>query len=578
MHYFKRLFGKRDETPLDNVEEVTRILEHLPQSDPTHSLNEITHWLELIATKEDYKLKKRLKLAERFDQSAQQHLRKLLTEYVEAPRMHKSREETIWNACSQFTLAVNEADSRCVTDYITKGSEGVSAEEIAAIAVRGMRALGMQAHLLHLRYQPLPASMWDKIYAIFNIAEQRRFCRMPVVLNAYTKAETSVLLEMLKILMMVISAPESLTKSQIELCRQLVEEFSSSFVWEDLPAGETVFNIDFSTRKPPTRLTHLSKPHFMTRCFGPGNAVSAMVIAVKQLESGAIPKSFDIQRFSNYKREDLLEVLMHLSMAWSKVKPQDEHSHFDKRRSSRNKVYIQLDVVHGLERIYKKVVKHGVSSKKLFTEDHLNKIKYDEMVDLHIFGFVTNKTREGMNAVPLVDVPVGEPGQIESWVVENISDKGCGLTIPTLKQDWVQENVLLGLKMEGGGWSLGLIRRIEAGSNEDTRVGIRKLSLHPLAASISPANTELTVWETAGDTRSFHHTNALLLLAEPPLLGEDCLILAAGSYALHKIYELSISEGKRLIRLDVCEERYQGADRVIFSLVENKQDRKLSAS
>jgi len=572
MFDFKKLFGGKDDTPLGNVEEVTRILEHLPQSDPIHSLTELAHWLNLLATKDDYKLKKRLKLAERFDQSAQQHLRKLLIEYVETPRMHKSREEAIWNACSQFTLAVNEADSRCVTDYITKGSAGVTDEEIAAIAVRGMRALGMQAHWLRLRYQPLPASMWDKIYAIFNMAEQRRFCTTPVVLNPRTKVETSVLLEMLKILMMEVSAPENLTKSQIELSRQLVEDFAYSFVWEDLPAGETVFYIDFATRKPPVRLTQVAKPHFMTRCFGPGKAVSAMVIAVKQLESGAIPQSFDIQRYASYKREDLLEVLMHLSLAWSRAKPQDEHSHFDKRRSSRNTVFSNLDVVHGLENIHKKVVRHGVSSKKLFTEDHLNKIQYDEVVDLHIFGFVTNKTREGLDAIPLMESPADEPEQTESWVVENVSEKGCGLTIPTLRQDWVRENVLLGLKMEGSDWSIGVIRRMEAGSKEDTRIGILMLSRHPLAASICPVNTELTVWESAGDTHSYHHTNALLLLAEPPLLGDDCLILPTGSYVLHKFYELSMSEGKQLIRLDVCEESYQGADRIIFSLAGSKRE------
>jgi hypothetical protein len=573
MFNIRKLFGEKGDNPLASVEEVTTILAHLPVNDPIQSLNELTHWLTQLATKDDQKLKKRLALVARFDQVGRPSLRKLLAEYVETPRMHKTREDMIWNACSQFTAAASDAASRCVSDYLTKGSSGVSPEEVAAIAVRGVRALGMQAHWLRLRYQPLPPGMWDRIYAIFSVMEQNRLCRMPVVLNKLTKIPSSVLMEMTKILMMEISGLEHLTKSQIELARQLIEEFAPSFVWEDLPGGEAVFYIDFAARKPPLRLTQVTEPHFMSRCFGPGDAVRSLVSAIKQLEAGGIPKEFDIRRYTDYKREDLLEVLLHLAQAWSRIKPQEEHFHYDKRRGERTKVFSHLEVIHGLGDIHKEMLRLELRAKHLYAEDNVEKVTFNEVVDLHIYGFVTEKTREQMkldsDTIGLVEPPV----HTESWVVENVSVKGYGLTIPDGKLDWVKENIVLGLKEEGSGWTIGVIRRIEMKSKVETHVGILMLSRQPMAASLRPADTEVTVWEIADDTNSYQHTNALFLRAEAPLLSEDSLLLASGTYNLHTIYELTTSEGKRLIRLDVCEDVYGDTDRVVFSLVDGGRRR-----
>ncbi|TCV88949.1 hypothetical protein EDC63_10320 [Sulfurirhabdus autotrophica] len=551
MFNFKKFFGEKDESPLANVEEVTRILDYLPVTDPVQSLQELTHWLNQLATKENFKLKKRIQLAERFDQSAQQHVRKLLVEYIKTPRMNKARDETIWNTCKQFESAVNLADFRCLADY-QKDAEGVSAEEIALLAVRAMRALTMQVHWLHLRYQSLPEDFWDKIYAIFNVSEQYGFSRLAVSLNAYAKVETSVLVEMLKILMMEVSSPDQLTKSQIEIARLLIEDYATSFVWEDLPAGGTVFHMDFASRNPPLRLSQMTQSHFMTRCFGPGKIVSSMVIALKQLESGAIPKGFDIQRFRDFEREDLLEVLLHLSQAWGKAKSksQEELALDNKRDSQRKKAFSYLDVIHGLGNIHKK---------------------------LHSLSDVFNNAHAENDINQLMQKNIDASIQVESWVVENVSKRGYGLTIPSLKQDWVQGSVVLAVKLSESPWAIGVIRRIEVDKKADTRVGISVLSLQPVAVRLRPVITDSTVWESKEHTSSAQNIDALLLKAEPPTESVDTLLVEMNSYHLHRIYELITSEGTRLIRLDFCEENFKRLDRVAFSEVK-KEDLKKSAS
>jgi hypothetical protein len=521
----------------------------------------------LIATSGELKLKQRINLATRFNQAAQPHARKLLTEYIQSSRMSKSREEIIFNACGSFFLAAYNAHTRCVTDYIAQGSSNVSVTDIATSAVRGMRALGMLAHWMNLRYrQPLPPTIWEKAYALFSIVEQRKFCRTPVALNPQSPQQTSVLMEMVKLLMMEVSSPGRLTKAHIELARQVIEEFATSFIWEQLPAGETVFYIDFSQRKPPVRLTQVTQPHFMARCFGPGNSVPALVNAIKQLEVGAIPKDVDIHRYPDYKRQDLLEVFLHLSQAWSKVTPQEGRSHFDKRQFVRENFYSHFEVIHGLDDIHKKLLEYKFHPEAAPKDVIIDKLATGEFV----YDPQTNRIRpaNGEALGPEVEIPDDHPIIAESWVAANVSEAGYGLTIPEIKRDWVREKVIIGLRTEDSGWMTGVIRRVETDSKTNAYVGILLLSRSPAAANISPLDTEVTVWEKMADTYSLDHTNALLLRAETSLLNEDCLILPAKSYELHKIYQLATPQGNQLIRLDFCRDKYHKADRIAFTVLE----------
>lgn len=567
MFDFNKIFGAEAENLLLNAKEITRILDAISVSDPVDALDEVAHWLLLIATSGELKLKQRINLATRFNQAAQPHARKLLTEYIQSSRMSKSREEIIFNACGSFFLAAYNAHTRCVTDHIAQSRSPVSEIDIATSAVRGMRALAMLAHWMHLRYrQPLPATIWEKAYELFNIAEQRKFCRTAVMLNPQSAQQTSVLMEMVKLLMMEVSSPGRLTKAHIELARQVIEEFSASFVWEQVPAGDTVFYIDFSQRKPPVRLTQVTQPHFMARCFGPGKSVPALVNAIKQLEAGAIPKEVDIHRYPDYKRQDLLEVFLHLSQAWSKVTPQQSRSHFDKRQFVREKFYSHFEVIHGLDDLHKKLLEFRFHPEAAPKDVVIEKLASGEF----IYDPKTNKIRpaNGEAAEPNVEIPDDHPIVAESWIAANISEAGYGLTIPEIKRDWVREKVIIGLRTQDSGWMAGVIRRVEMDTATNAYVGILLLSRAPLAVNISPLDTEITVWEKLADTYSLDHTNAILLPAETSLLNEDCLILPPKSYELHKIYQLATPQGNQLIRLDFCRDKYHKADRIAFTVLE----------
>ena len=571
---FRKFFGgKKSDNPLLNTKEVSHILGALANSDPAHALDELSHWLQLlVASKDEIKPKLRYSLTTRFNEASQPHVRKLLAEYIQTSRMNKTREEMLWNASSGFYQALYSACAHGVADGISRVGNKPVDDETAIAGVRAMRCVGMLAHWTRLRYRhELAPQIWAMMSALFNTAEQRGFSRTGVALNPRVPGQkTSLLTEMVKILMMEVASPERLTKSQMELARQITEEFAPVFVWEDIPADQTVFSVDFSLHERPARLTHLTEPHFMTRCFSPGAALPALVNTVKQLESGHVPKDIDIRRYPDYRREDLLEVCVHLSQAWDKLAPDDAHPHFDKRQYARNTMHLHFEVAHGLEDVHQTLRTFRLIPEALPQDVIIDKLANDELV----FDISSNKLRlvGAPDDEPEIDIPTQHKVDIEIWVAENVSETGYGLTIPEIMYDWVREKEIVGFRKEHSTWSVGIIRRVEGGSKAGTHVGIATLAKTPEAVTISPFESELTVWEAAGETFSIHHTLALLLTADPPFLGEDCLLLPRGSYDLHKTYELPTRKNRQLIRLSFVREMFYNTDLVSFTVInQNKQ-------
>lgn len=566
---FRKFFwGKRNDNPLLNANEVNHILGALTNSDAAHALYERSHWLELLsASKDEIKPKLRYSLTTRFNEASQPHLRKLLAEYAQTSRMAKTREEIIWNACSGFYRALHDACIHGVADAISRGGKKSVDDEGAVAGVRAMRCIGMLAHWARLRYRhPLAPHIWDMMSALFATAEQRGFSRMGVALSPRVPGQkTSLLAEMVKILMMEVASPERLTKSQMELARQITEEFAPIFVWEEIPADQAVFAVDFALRERPVRLTHLTKPQFMTHCFSPGGALAALVNTVKQLESGDVPKDIDIRRYADYKREDLLEVCVHLSQAWGKLAPDDERPHFDKRRHVRSKMHAHFEVIHGLADIQQTLRCFRLIPEELPQEVIIDKLANNELV----FDISSNKLRlvGAPDNEPEVDIPTQHKVDIEIWVAENVSEMGYGLTIAEVMYDWVREKEIIGFRKEHSMWSVGIIRRVEGGAKAGVHIGIAPLARTAEPASILPFESELTVWETAGEAFSLHHTPALLLPAALPFLSEDCLLLPRGSYDLHKTYGMLTRKSRQLIRLTFVREELYNTDLVSFAVI-----------
>lgn len=560
---FRRLFSKPSDHPLAREDQVTTLIAELPANDPIQTLQDVTHWLMLLASEDE--LKSRTAKLFRIGQAAQSAERKLREQYIEASRLNKVVEERIWNTAFEFLEATVNAHLRCLLEYrAEKRSRG--SLEAAGMVVRAVRRLELQAHWIHLRYQPLPEVFWEKVYTLITLAEEDALLKLPVSLGAGT--ETTAIQELLKLLMLTVSDPKRMTKAQIALSRQVTNELGRDFVWEDIPGSTIVFHVDFSKRTLPARLTPTSERHFMARCFGPGSAVHKLVTAWSQVEQGGIPTALGMPNLTNYHRADLQEVLMHLAQCWNAAPPVVKHQHFDKRDSERMPFFMHVCVTHGFTALHAKLAGTKALPPKVDNGPQFS-LTYDEELDKHVHSRIIEATREQEQRLPALRwIPTDEGGETcESWVIRDMSAHGFGISITATPEDWVRQKTLIGIHYGTSEYQIGVIRRIASETVENTDVGIEILCTEPQAVFLRPIDSQLSVWETAADTQSYENTPAILLQQNPPLQQEAFLLLSLGSYHLHRIYEMTTDDGIRHVQLLSRVTGYNDVEQVNFAEV-----------
>ncbi len=571
MFDFISLFTKKDIHPLAREAGVTEILTELPAEDPAMALEELTHWLIALSNADSIKLKERVKRLARIDQSAQKYERRLRRQYVESSRMHKVTEGRIWHTCFNFLEASINAHLRCINHLPQKNE--AREQDLTIVIMRAFRRLDLQAHWIYLRYGAVPQSFWERVFSVIKIAEERSLLQRPVTLNSEAQLQTTVAQEMLKLLMMSVAEAAYLTKTQIDLARLLTHNLASTFRWEQIPNGSTAFHVDFSQARTPTRLTQASEHHFMSRCFGSGEAVKALITGLKQLERGSVPTTLGVIDYAMYKRQDLLEVVSHLAQRWSKLLASSEHPHFDKRQAARKQVFYRINVVQKLNVLYEQLAQPEAVPQVPALSARPDNIDYQEQVDMQIYGFITEKTRAKSQRQQAQQTELKKAGLVatkivdesESWVVENISQMGYGVTLANLKEDWVQAETIIGIQSDTASWKIGLIRRLASESIENTQLGIQILSNRPAAAMLQAADTQLSIWETAAETQTSHHTLGILMHREPPYQEDETLLLTADSYHLHRIYQMLIGGEQRTIRLLDRLQTFRGVDQILFA-------------
>lgn len=543
-----KLFSKPSDHPLAREEAVTTLIAQLPTNDAIQTLQDVTHWLMLLASEDQ--LKNRAAKLFRIGQAAQSAERKIREQYIEASRLNKVIEERIWNTAYEFLEANVNAHLRCLLEFrAEKRSKG--SMEAAGMLVRALRRLELQAHWFHLRYQPLPETFWEKLYTLIKIAEDDALFKIPISINATTGAETTAHQELLKLLMLTVIEPARMTKVQIALARHITNELGADFVWEDIPGSTIVFHVDFSKRTAPSRLTPTTERHFMARCFGPGSAVHKLVTAWSQVEQGGLPTALGISNLPFYHRADLQEVLLHLAQSWNAAPPVIKHQHFDKRDSERTPFFMHVCVTHGFTALHAKIAGAMNDTPPPDTGPNFT-LTYEEDLDKHIHSRILEATREQQQRMPnLRWVPIDEGGEVcESWVIRDVSEHGFGISVTTTPEDWVRHQALIGIHYGTSEYQVGVIRRVASETVENTDVGVEILSTAPRAVYLRPIDAELTVWETAADTQAYDHIPAILLPKNPPHRTEDSLLLGLGSgYYLHRIYEMPSGDERRFVKL-----------------------------
>jgi hypothetical protein len=556
----RRFLQKKPDHPMADVREARKTIAELPVDDSFKSLEEISFWLQSLYDLESAKSADRIAVAKLLDETAQPFQRALSRDYLAATRMNKAQESRLWGVSFEYWRRLAAVYFVCI-ENIDRGARG--AEQLTGklpdLTIRALRALASQIKLLHLRYRPVDERTWSDVIKLYMLAEGKLFVRELVAAAPLYQTPTSVQQEILKILMLEAAAPDRLAPAQIELAEGLVGQFASSFVMAEEPQDCTYY-FDLSARKAPARLQPGTRTHSVMRFFGAGSALPKLEETLRQIKLSIVPQELDVD--DPGRKDELLDLLSQLLQSWSATPPQ--------RKYARKTVVSRLNVVNGFSEIRRRVAgtERIVPNSRIDNTDML----YQERLDLRLYGFVTEKTRQMMVDAATRAVEVKPEEDItESWVMENISESGFGAIIPELAQDWVKVGSLLALRPENGAeWRVGVVRRLSRTPQLKVYVGIQVLAHEPVSVRLRPIGTKHSVWENVAEIQAQAFLTAVLLPQSVYCLEESCLLLEPGNYESNRDYELIMRGEKSRVRLTTVFEQGEDFERTGFALVERR--------
>ncbi|MBI2508797.1 MAG: hypothetical protein HYV99_02020 [Betaproteobacteria bacterium] len=313
------------------------------------------------------------------------------------------------------------------------------------------------------------------------------------IARLYQAAEQKGIADFLKALMLSASSTDGLPPVRQEIAERAVAHFASGFLLSAAPEGCT-HCFDLAGPKTPVRMFKGVAPSPTMRFFGAGAALAGLEkLMAKIREMGAIPS--DVNLGGSYERDIVLDVLKHLSLQWSEKPPE--------RNSERRKTASRITVVPGFSEIL------GV----------LDPAGNDEL-----------------------DFSQEQSQNVESWIVENVSEGGYGAIIPPRKSDWIKVGTLLGVQGETSKyWGIGLIRRIAADEHQQRRVGIQLLSKGAIPIRVSRSGP------TSGFSAGREPQQAILLSTAPDAQGEVGVVLREGIFNGRDSLDMTVRDKSYLL-------------------------------
>lgn len=463
------------------------LVEQLPKGDSVAVLQKVTEWLAQIVQIPDFPLQEQLDVIDVIDRLAKNHQFNLVPEYLDTPRMRKLSESQIWTTSFEFWQALSDAYMHCLNRFqaMEDGSKEFKAN-LPRVSGRIIRSLALQLKWTLLRYGRVEDRLWRDLGRTYLLAANWGFAIRRSAIYPGRHGESTVQEEVLKALMLSISAPNSLSPLQQHVAERVIAHFGSRFALHSTPGPGCTFIFDLSMHAAPTRAHKGSVPAPLIRFFGPGTALEGLHQLSGYLKQhAALPVDTGIG--DNYDVKVIESVLEHLGKHWTDSAVP--------RRGKRSSVMTRLTVVPGFA---------------------------------DAVGWLDGKFNLPIKA----QSPVASS---ESWVVFDASDGGFGAVIPTQPADWMEIGALVAVQAESAqNYRMGILRRIAKEANDECRVGIEFVGEQAVPVTLLPLSSQ------AAPASVVQAESAILLSRQPDAQGVIELLLKAGRLSYVKARQMKL--------------------------------------
>ena len=449
-------------------------LGRLPRDDPFRMLEEITYWLKALRDAYAIVPQRAYEVVDLLDVTAAAPQRELTLDFIAlGSRYQKFRAQRTWNTSFQFSRELGATYQFLIDQYRQRASGAELLQPVLPVLVaRAIRALRVELKWSLLRHGPVDQVLWKLAGGLYSYAEGTNIASENLKIYPGTQEFSSVQLEYLQVLMLWVSATDTLPPENLHLVESLVEHYAEFFALVRTPRRGCHYFVDVAGGAPPARLIERVAPALGIRYFGPDKAASMLDRMIETIsERGMVPP--ELNPGGMHKAASILEVVDHLARYWDPTPPT--------RTSERATALARISVVHDFD---------------------------------SILAMVSGDSQE-----------LDFDSNVETWSVENESQSGFGAVVHETASDWLEIGSVLGIRVEeGASWGIGLVRRLTRPAAGTMYVGIESLSRGVVKVRVSRMPSDGLHQEL----------DALLLLsssAGSAQRGEVALMLPPGTFA-----------------------------------------------
>ncbi len=493
----------------DEADPAAGFLSGLRGADPDTTLNQLSGWLAPKTYAAEPDPKARSAILARIEDAGAAHVTALLAQYLASPEGRQAARESTWKSLLRYQTSLTQglcASAEALANAAL--TERGLRQQAAVSAARALGACRRLAKICLVHYASVPGSLWRLAYSVHAHAEKAGCALFPAKAHADQRTIVTAEQELLRLLMLQVSAPDMMAPEHIEVADRVIEQLGSQFTLRAPGVADTPFCFDPASDAPPRRA---SEPAATTgtalRYFGPGVGFDALERIGKELAASRFER---IRYFgADIAPGAQVSAVQHLLMFWRAKSPYAP--------AARTSASGSVQVLHRYAQLWKQLA--GDAS--------------------------------GKRELAFADAADGAPPALEDWVLRDAGGNELGAEIPPAGGAWAKCGEMVGLTMQGGECWIGMIRRMRAEPGASRRADIAVLSRKPQALPLRPVHElgeDAAMSDAASRQFAYDEVHAIVLADGAAGSPPPNLLLPPEAWWEGRIFEATLGSESRCLR------------------------------
>ena len=525
---------KHSADPLTNHKTVMRWLAELPNTDAVATHTEILNALIRLRNKDNEYNPDSLEVLMALDEYAIDLQETLCKQYLRNTRISSTIETKLWQAIYAYYNEISLGYNSHITVITTDPNFTKLQQHLPTITLRALHHLGNLFKWRFFHYEQPDQKLWRIAHKLYQIAAARSYQNQNTLM--YNGIQSQCVSQYVRALLLTQIHSSALAAKQIEIADTWLQQWVSLIKLDTHPKfSQHHFYVD--TTQPTGAMPVLDKNYSADfLCWD-----AAMLLGQLRRTKNELQASKTVENLRPNVSE-YIKTLDYLALQWDPI-------NLGKlRKSPRIPVKKILNVIHGFNKICT-VVKDTEEDTEQVQEYDAD-IKYAEMVDIQLYGFVTettkNRQHQNLQQPNPNDVPC------ENWGVEDESLSGYRTHIPSSKNDWLRLSRLVAVRVQGEKrWELAAVRRLFRAPLVGTHVGMEIITHKPIVLMLHATDTaNLPHLALAEGINSGNADLPIPVLMTTAIInGQFNLIIDGAQYAGNRSFKVTMGTETHLVKL-----------------------------